>query len=109
MKTVFILIILQSLILTQGCNKKAKDSPGAKLYKEGIAFQDKSEIKKAIKLLTESCNYEYMWGCYSLGELYDEGKKVTKDLVKAKSYYEKSCKMGDKVSCVRLKQLNKKR
>ncbi|WP_342373667.1 hypothetical protein [Helicobacter pylori] len=38
-------------------------------------------------------------GCATLGDLYDDGKGVEKDLTKATYFYSKACKLGDRKAC----------
>ncbi|WP_342370458.1 SEL1-like repeat protein [Helicobacter pylori] len=44
-------------------------------------------------------------GCATLGDLYDDGKGVEKDLTKATYFYSKACKLGDRKACEMLKEL----
>ena len=47
-------------------------------------------------------------GCSYLGEMYEEGKGVSKDYTKAKKFYKKACDMGEGVGCYNLGKMYEK-
>ena len=39
------------------------------------------------------------FGCYNLGNLYNNGRGVKKDYSKANIYYEKACNLNNDIGC----------
>ncbi len=63
-----------------------------KLGKPPMSFFPESDkdIKNNIGF-TEQCKNNDYWACYRLGDIYQKGKGVKKDIKLAKQYYTKSC------------------
>jgi len=51
------------------------------------------------RLDSNSCELNDKNGCVNLAYDYEKGIGVTKNMKKAKKYYKKACKLGDKASC----------
>ncbi|WP_406040568.1 hypothetical protein [Succinimonas sp.] len=49
-----------------------------------------------------------VFGCYSLGFLYDNGQGVRQNFQTAKEYYGKACDLGDQDCCDKYRELNEK-
>ena len=62
-------------------------------------------LKKALTLLPKACDGGDASSCLSLGFLYELGRRIPKDLVKAKTCFEKACKAGEEMGCVGVKRL----
>ncbi|MFP6056266.1 tetratricopeptide repeat protein [Helicobacter pylori] len=54
--------------------------------------------------LSKACELNSGNGCRFLGDFYENGKYVKKDLRKAAQYYSKACKLGDQETCEVLKE-----
>jgi len=55
----------------------------------------------------KSCDEGYMTFCQGLGFMYEEGKEIKQDYIKAEQLYKKSCKNGDYMGCMGLERLAK--
>ena len=64
-------------------------------------------IPKAIELFEKSCIGNEINGCMYLGYLYTYGEFVKQDKVKAKELFYKACRLGSKMGCNALKNLDK--
>lgn len=65
------------------------------------------DIPAAIVCFKKAANVGYSSAFYQLGVLYDEGKYVDKDLVKAFVYYEQACTRGVIKACEARDELHK--
>jgi TPR repeat protein len=72
----------------QECNKGMIGSCelAAEIY--GVYLKN---YKKAIPLYEKSCKYGNSKACYNVGFLYENGKGVTQNYVKAAQFYKKAC------------------
>ena len=52
------------------------------------------DVSKALTLFKKACNGNWVSACHNIGYMYHQGSGVEKDLYKAKSYYQKACKIG---------------
>ena len=75
------------------CEETVKTCP---LFSK-IILSEKIEggIDDALYILTQSCKFGDAKSCVKLGILYDDGKKVKKDSIKADYYFSKACKEGE--------------
>ena len=55
------------------------------------------------QLNANACELNDAVGCSNLGYIYETGYGVPKDAKKAKKYYKKACKLGNKASCQKAK------
>ncbi|PDX56866.1 tetratricopeptide repeat protein [Helicobacter pylori] len=70
----------------------------------GMLSYGKQDFSKARKYFERACGLNNGGGCFSLGDLYDDGKGVEKNLTKADQYISKACKLGDQEACEALKE-----
>ncbi len=75
------------------------------LFNLGMLSYDKQDFSKARKYFERACDLNISGGCGALGDLYDDGKGVEKDLIKAAYFYSKACKLGYQLACEMLKEL----
>ncbi|WP_439898358.1 tetratricopeptide repeat protein, partial [Helicobacter pylori] len=66
---------------------------------------DKQDFSKAKKYFEKACDLKYGRGCGALGDLYDDGKGVEKNLKKATQYFSKACELKDGDGCFNLGRL----
>ena len=66
----------------------------------GMIYMFKKDNSHVLPALEKACNMNSGLGCGSLGDYYAEGEGGEPDYSKAKSYYEKACKLG--ASCSKL-------
>ena len=59
----------------------------------GALYITKENNSHGLSVLEKACNMNSAFGCGSLGDYYAEGKGGEPDYSKAKSYYEKGCKI----------------
>lgn len=64
----------------------------------GGAIQ-KNDYRKAISLLTKSCNLKFGLACYKLAAFHGAGTKVPKNMKKALQFSGKGCDFNNKKSC----------
>ncbi len=81
----------------------AKPNP-EELVDLGMLSYDKQDFSKARKYFEKACGLKYGGGCGALGDLYDDGKGVEKNLIKAAYFYSKACKLGSQEACEALKE-----
>ncbi|RVZ58843.1 sel1 repeat family protein [Helicobacter pylori] len=74
------------------------------LFDLGMLSYDKQDFSKARKYFEKACDLKYGGGCGALGDLYDDGKGVEKNSIKAAQYVSKACKLGDQNACKVLKE-----
>ncbi|OOQ18973.1 tetratricopeptide repeat protein [Helicobacter pylori] len=74
------------------------------LFDQGVKSNKAKDYIQAKKYFEKACNLNYGGGCFSLGDLYDDGKGVEKNLTKADQYISKACKLGDQEACEALKE-----
>ncbi|ANH42179.1 beta-lactamase [Helicobacter pylori] len=74
------------------------------LFNLGMLSYDKQDFSKARKYFEKACDLNNGGGCGALGDLYDNGEGVEKNLIKATQFYSKACKLGDQEACEALKE-----
>ncbi|PUD33724.1 sel1 repeat family protein, partial [Helicobacter pylori] len=79
-------------------------NPG-ELFNLGMLSYDKQDFSKAKKYFERACGLKYGGGCGALGDLYEDGQGVEKNLTKADQYISKACKLGNQKACEILKEL----
>jgi len=94
-----------SIKLKEKCNSNNADFCavlGYKIFKKG-------DVKKGLKLLTNSCEFNSGYACSILAKLHETGIKVKKDVKKASQLYqkariiyEKECSLNNSISCYHL-------
>jgi uncharacterized protein len=98
---IFVFVVLQSMVLSQGCGKK-KES-GKKYYHKSIEAGLNFDKEKAWKYLTKSCDLKYGFACFSMGYQYVGGKSLGKRFqendIKACMYYKKACDYNEALGC----------
>ena len=79
------------------CEETVKTCP---LFSK-IILSEKIEggIEDALYILTQSCKSGDAKSCAKLGILYNDGKKVKKDSIKADYYFNKACEEGEGTAC----------
>jgi hypothetical protein len=88
------------------CSEKECDGGKAKsCYALGVIYQNgddglKQDLTKAISLFHNACDGGNSDGCTSLGDLYATGDGVAQDMAIARRYFQQSCNLGDRVSCI---------
>jgi len=90
-------ILLITVILLTGLNASltlSKNGTDTKLMTKKGSEQ--------IELFSKACNSGDAKGCFKLGYIYNTGKGVEKDYIKARKYYEISCNAGYARACTRL-------
>ncbi|MCQ2923472.1 SEL1-like repeat protein [Helicobacter pylori] len=70
----------------------------------GVKSNKAKDFTQAKKYFEKACNLNYGGGCGNLGDLYDDGKGVEKNSIKAAQYVSKACKLGDQNACKVLKE-----
>lgn len=65
----------------------------------GMLSYGKQDFSKARKYFERACNLNYGGGCGALGDLYDDGKGVEKNLTKAAYLYSKACELKESFGC----------
>ena len=91
-----------------GCRQKDGKSCYflASFYEEHSKEKEsKKYYNSSIKLLKESCKKNDLFSCSTLGYAYRYGRGVKKNIKKAKNFYQKACKLGDKNSCYIISRL----
>ncbi|MGL2863472.1 tetratricopeptide repeat protein [Helicobacter pylori] len=74
------------------------------LFDLGVKSNKAKDYIQAKKYFEKACNLNCGGGCGALGDLYDDGKGVEKNLTKADQYISKACKLGDQEACEALKE-----
>jgi hypothetical protein len=64
-----------------------------------------SDKTKGVAFLTKACGGDDALGCMGLGALYLHGNGVPKDLPKARSLLDKSCRLGQESACEKVREL----
>ena len=65
----------------------------------GILGFKSGDINKAISFYEKACELDNPYGCFNLGDMYENGNGVAKDINKANSLYEKACELGRGYAC----------
>ncbi|WP_088357201.1 tetratricopeptide repeat protein [Helicobacter pylori] len=65
----------------------------------GIKSYEKQDFSKAKGYFEKACGLNNGRGCNGLGDLYDDGKGVEKNLTKAAYFYSKACELKDGWGC----------
>ncbi len=71
----------------------------------GMLSYDKQDFSKARKYFERACGLNNGSGCNNLGDLYQNGEGIEKNLTKAAYFYSKACKLGFQKTCEILKEL----
>ncbi len=74
------------------------------LFDLGMLSYDKQDFSKARKYFERACGLNNGSGCNNLGDLYQNGEGIEKNLTKAAQFYSKACKLGDQEACEALKE-----
>lgn len=74
------------------------------LFNLGVKSSEAKDYIQAKKYFEKACGLNNGGGCGALGDLYDDGKGVEKNLTKADQYISKACKLGDQEACEALKE-----
>jgi len=70
-----------------GCNHVAK------------ILRKEKKYQSAFNYYLTGCHFNQANACYDLASLYKEGKGIHLNYKKAKQYYKKACRLGNKTSC----------
>ncbi len=89
--------ILLSIILLTGLNANLSISANGKDTK---VMKEKGSDQ--IEIFSKACESGDAKGCFNLGFVYNTGKGLKKDYVKARKYYLISCDAGYARACTRL-------
>ncbi len=65
----------------------------------GIKSYEKQDFSKAKGYFEKACDLNNGGGCNGLGDLYDDGKGVEKNLTKAAQFYSKACELNNGDGC----------
>ncbi len=65
----------------------------------GVKSYDKQDFTQARKYFERACDLNISGGCGALGDLYDDGKGVEKNLIKAAYFYSKACELKESDGC----------
>ncbi len=65
----------------------------------GIKSCEKQDFSKAKGYFEKACDLNNGGGCGALGDLYDDGKGVEKNLTKATQFYSKACELKEGDGC----------
>jgi len=57
------------------------------------------EDTRALRLATHACDHGHLRSCKTLGWLYENGRGVVRDLVRARALYTQACEGGELTSC----------
>ncbi|GAA8644264.1 hypothetical protein HpBT331_01110 [Helicobacter pylori] len=69
------------------------------LFDLGMLSYDKQDFSKAREYFEKACDLNNGGGCGALGDLYDDGKGVEKNLTKAAQFYSKACDLNNGGGC----------
>jgi len=97
---VFFILLILSLIIYLGYSERFP-------YLNGIVYQKAGMDQKAAEMFEKGCELGNLPSCYDLGEQYENGQGVTKDLQKAQELYEKASKRGYLPASESLERLSK--
>ncbi|NVK38235.1 MAG: sel1 repeat family protein [Gammaproteobacteria bacterium] len=87
MKNILVtLLFLMSVKVTADVGKQAYD------------LVNSGDVQKAIELLSKKEHKEKPEALFMMGMIYDSGRGVEKDIVKASNYYERAAKKGNAVA-----------
>ncbi len=65
----------------------------------GIKSYEKQDFSKAKGYFEKACDLNNGGGCGALGDLYDDGKGVEKNLTRAAQFYSKACELKEGDGC----------
>ncbi len=88
-------------VLIGGWGLMAEPNP-KELFDLGMLSYDKQDFSKARKYFEKACGLKYGGGCATLGMLYDDGKGVEKNSIKAAYFYSKACDLNNGGGCKNL-------
>ncbi|WP_441699020.1 tetratricopeptide repeat protein [Helicobacter pylori] len=77
---------------------------GLKSMRLGNVSGKVEDFIRGRKYIEKACELNSGNGCRFLGDFYENGKYVKKDLRKAAQFYSKACKLGDQEACETLKE-----
>ncbi|GAA7467795.1 hypothetical protein ID1074_03930 [Helicobacter pylori] len=68
----------------------------------GVLSYDKQDFSKARKYFERACGLNNGRGCNNLGDLYQNGEGIEKNLTKAAQFYSKACALKEGLGCFNL-------
>ena len=89
--------------------KKCQANDGEACYTLGKSYSSnpcdgdeckKWSLSKSDELYQKACDLRYSKACMDLGDKYEKGSGVEKDIAKAVEFFEKACKMDESQGCV---------
>ena len=78
-------------------NGTACQNASMMIYRKQVTPENPNDLM--FKLSANACELGSKTGCADTGYSYETGLGVPKDMKKAKEFYKKACKLGDKSSC----------
>ncbi len=69
------------------------------LFNLGMLSYDKQDFSKARKYFERACGLNNGSGCNNLGDLYQNGEGIEKNLTKAAQFYSKACALNNSGGC----------
>lgn len=84
--------------------QELRDNAGSR-FNQGQRLYNEKSYDEAKPLLEKACEGGSMYGCTSLGKLYQNGLGVTQDYAQALTLYQKACDGGNMGACYSLGSL----
>jgi len=86
------------------CTERSKS---LSCHRAGVYYIDiRKDYKNGIEFLNNACNLGRGYSCTLAGDYYRQGKIVKKDLIVAKSFYNKGCIRESQDGCKKFNEIN---
>ncbi|MEO1942442.1 MAG: tetratricopeptide repeat protein [Campylobacterales bacterium] len=82
---------------------------GTGCFNLGVLYYRLGNKPLSLGYYQKSCDFKFPQGCIVTGYFFLIGDEVSKDLDKAKSYFQKACKLGEEKGCQLAKEVDTKK